>query len=933
MTRDVGKNGLAEVLNLCHWVHKDGPADASAFVARYAPSVVTRGEVEILGISMPRFALRVYLTDDQTSFVNCRRLRQLLARVPKTWSSRIADPGRRIPGLEPDDAPRREWRTPRALVMSSSCIADSMLGVPPDYGKGYHIIYADLASHYGEPQTGKNKRHTRVTPYVKSLPLAGMCAQSVCFMATALLCEQTSHLFCMAEISALATSSDVDELIIAGLTRNQIVAFFERRDVGLRAFAQKPVSPHCRPEDGSDTWLFTKALQWYALSDMPVILPTDMGRLAGHGSDEHPVANVPVYSKNEIKGVEGPKEEHRPRHHAVLVVGCETGKEALNFLLHDPSYGPYLRASGSDIATAGCYCGPPEAPMSAVDRHVFLPVTPRAVKLALLRGLDQDASQATGLLDITQMLQGPRLLPRKEWRKLPDVALRSWPGEMRLGRLGDVRSLARSVCGKKAYALLKQEIPDFKSRLTEEESGRWCWVQGIGDSLWVWDAQAPPPRFGTPQDAFSRLIYTTGRARPSLRQSCLHRFRRARDPHAKPALVSLEGPALDTSLRLHDNPPRPTGRKRRVYTQPPGGQLELRPSLITSFTVMGVRDAMANWPRDHEGLGIELYGFMQKDAEKYLLDPLGLRSPKGLGTRGFTALELMAMAWRSQDRDDIVKSVADAVMADIRDSGIQPNVVAVASFLPEISSRNDESRGMARDALVFLLELSACLNDVHSQRIRVVELVGGSRIAGAWPGIDTTRNAPGEAHKVFVANWERTETTQKRLMDELKVVAVHADRLGLSLGLELEPSKLCVIRDLQSYRDLLSIHRGDSSGGAELGRRVGLNVDIGHFSCLAGISAAELRYDEVLWPRILHGHISDHGAAHCDLPIGTRHSNKYFKPFLHLLAERGRHCLNGQGMADFSGHVSVELEACRDNALVAACVKDLVKLLPHGGTQ
>jgi hypothetical protein len=81
--------------------------------ARVAPSITTRGEAEIFGLSSPRFAYRVWLDSIQTSFVNIRRIKRLRESIHRSLGE--DSPGLKL--LEADAPP-------------FACIADSLLAVP-----------------------------------------------------------------------------------------------------------------------------------------------------------------------------------------------------------------------------------------------------------------------------------------------------------------------------------------------------------------------------------------------------------------------------------------------------------------------------------------------------------------------------------------------------------------------------------------------------------------------------------------------------------------------------------------------------------------------------------------------------------------------------------------------------------------------------------
>ena len=84
---------------------------------RIAPSLVTRGEAELLGVSSPRFALRCYFFDAEDrsplGFVNARRL-QVLSETVSSWG--VRDSTDQFYQLEePIDPP-----TPKDLVARQS---------------------------------------------------------------------------------------------------------------------------------------------------------------------------------------------------------------------------------------------------------------------------------------------------------------------------------------------------------------------------------------------------------------------------------------------------------------------------------------------------------------------------------------------------------------------------------------------------------------------------------------------------------------------------------------------------------------------------------------------------------------------------------------------------------------------------------------------
>src|SRR5688572_29388980 len=87
LTSEIGARGFREISNILWRLTGQRDWTRTAYIARYAPSIIARGEAEMLGVSMPRFAFRVYLNEQRTSFVNVRRLGTLANQADK-WGRR-----------------------------------------------------------------------------------------------------------------------------------------------------------------------------------------------------------------------------------------------------------------------------------------------------------------------------------------------------------------------------------------------------------------------------------------------------------------------------------------------------------------------------------------------------------------------------------------------------------------------------------------------------------------------------------------------------------------------------------------------------------------------------------------------------------------------------------------------------------------------------
>jgi hypothetical protein len=117
----------------------------------------------------------------------------------------------------------------------------------------------------------------------------------------------------------------------------------------------------------------------------------------------------------------------------------------------------------------------------------------------------------------------------------------------------------------------------------------------------------------------------------------------------------------------------------------------------------------------------------------------------------------------------------------------------------------------------------------------------------------------------------------------------------------------------------------------ELSPVIGFNLDIPHWAFLCsdhagGILRRLQRRDQPspIFRRIVHAHVSDHAKGHFgDNAIGAIHPLERFQPWFHLLRRRLREAAASPDARrpGFSGFVSVELEACKDEHTVRSCIE------------
>src|SRR5260221_9373197 len=147
--REIGPAGFERFRWLVHYLGER--FEAVRF--RYAPSIVTRSEAELWGLSQPRFAIRGYLPSG--GFINLRRL-GWLAKGVRTWSARQESSPDWIrlddPSIREDSENAEE---PKTIIERSSSVGDSLLLASGSIRKRFHVLDIDLGWCYGESEPVK----------------------------------------------------------------------------------------------------------------------------------------------------------------------------------------------------------------------------------------------------------------------------------------------------------------------------------------------------------------------------------------------------------------------------------------------------------------------------------------------------------------------------------------------------------------------------------------------------------------------------------------------------------------------------------------------------------------------------------------------------------------------------------------------------------
>jgi len=320
----------------------------------------------------------------------------------------------------------------------------------------------------------------------------------------------------------------------------------------------------------------------------------------------------------------------------------------------------------------------------------------------------------------------------------------------------------------------------------------------------------------------------------------------------------------------------------------------IQPSIITSFTVTGAAADLAKMPI--ECLYIEVYAFMQSSM------PCSTPATADQG-----AVTHMAELYRQRRSEEVASWIIDAFPGKL--------VAAIATFIPELTA-NPLEKGAIEDgeqALKLLIEVVRVLRS-KNHPVNTIELVGGSCIQRVY------RVASARTPHQFLAHRLTRSQSMERLLDRLKSVAEYAfEPQPVFLSLELEPGPLFTLSDGNALLHFCA--NINNSSIPSLQRCVGLNLDIPHWQFLAGITPDWLvnpNHLSVL-ERIVHAHVCDHHIAHfCDTVPGTFNDLAAFSRWFDLL-QQIHTVKNKPGLPEFSGFVSCEMEACKDERLLKSC--------------
>lgn len=267
---------------------------------------------------------------------------------------------------------------------------------------------------------------------------------------------------------------------------------------------------------------------------------------------------------------------------------------------------------------------------------------------------------------------------------------------------------------------------------------------------------------------------------------------------------------------------------------------------------------------------------------------------------------------------DEIKCIAEALLDLLvgehyagRLVGPRPRFAALATYWPLITDDNEDLRLLSVRAVQNSLLLAGHLGCGH------VEIVGGAAFSEAdGQGAMTPDEKDLCAQKVREQRFSRLCQSLCDVYCNERGHALLQATNGARLCLEMEPGSAYLIRDVQSFHEVIK----GLPTLPEMEGRVLLNVDLAHMFLAdaddvggAPSHAGQRQLGYLTDPAhglkrlIGHFHVSDHARTHAsDLCPGTYHFfSPDYKPWLELAAEL-------VGQPQFSNSVAVEMEACSD---------------------
>lgn len=866
--------------------------------ARYAASLITRADAELFGLSYPRFAIRVYLDDAHSSFLNLRRTVLLGERIRKALSeeTRTEEAER--------DGQRHVGEDGNPLY---SMIGDCVLRVPKRLEEGYRIIKCAVDKLYGSE--AQNLSQVDATPYVNYSDFYGSCALAVAFMACAMLSDDCTGLFGLTEMPFVLARATNTPTRLGPLNIENLCALLSCDDIHLHAYHQRANNPrYLLPVDGcSGVALFAAGLRSYILSGMPVIITCDLYRLHGFGRDFFLESANSVHAERSPKAlyrsdanvgcgfhVKEPQSIERMNHFLFVIGSARDEGDDANFVIHDPYGMPYLTADAKTLMRSAPYEN--ESWKDLDDGH-FISVTPSDVKLPLFVGRGGVHYEGSlGVYDLA--MEAADVLAAEGWKQLTHQRVAK--SKFRLIQCANLCS-SRAQVAIDGLVLPKVQA-DFRVKLRElaaQATADWVWLQFVDRLCLVFDAgkPAPPSKYGNKdKDEDKDKVGNLDGA--AIRRDFLL------------GIIKLDDLASVAVKHTHVPPPPPLPEVR--------GGLALKKSLISSYCVTGM---FAERPRpgldpldayfERNDLAMELYAFVQADLAA-LLDSAAAEIRESNPfcadwsvVRNLAELSPQAGKW--------APALARAVDRRLTREGRRIDICGLATFMPDATSFDHVRRLRARAALSVVSSLASELKSL-GHTVAFIELVAGSRVSR----LCSHTSPPDERH--LLVGVSPLEKTLSHLDDFLSDIAVASGFRGV-YSIELEPGASFAINSVARLEQTASFCDAMWSKGVT----VGYNLDIAHW-ILSRASPSRIPREVI--SRIAHCHICDTYRGHMDdSPLCSVRERHEFAEWLDLI---GKKMESVDTRVPFSGYVSLELECAKRLEDVRSSIDMLGQLVMSG---
>lgn len=858
------------------WGWLKGSAEKGEYKWRYAQSLVSRIDAQLLGVSSPRFALRgrhYTNSGDCLGFINYRRS-YLLKRTAKWFASPkevISNKNRKI---SPDvDKIQKGFPLPYTR-------GDGIVALPRQFRKDYYVIEKKFCGEFGECK----KTEIVGTPFVGYCTVTGSCVPAVSFIATMLLKDYgITAVHSLPEVARKINASEFpDHVVIETTSMEQIAKYFE----GINLSAQVQRFPYYGDnyDDKKQKKKYAVALRSYIKSGMPVLLPVDAYRL--HGKAPSPSYKDSVYERNTSGAVYLELDVGRAlkaNPHAIIIVGCAKQPNGLDFIIHDPKYLPFLKADIGQLWDTRCYEN--DENFVLCKEMLFLPVLPKEVRLPLY-----GACFPKTVLGVSEMSERYFTLAQSYPQWFHEIVLDSnLPAEMGNGIVEECRILQI----KDIQSVLDRQVPVVRRTtniLREVKKyflpDHWVWLQWFGNNVLIWDAELPPP---------ANSNFFTGEA-------------------LKMYLVAVIDLIEDKIKFAHGMISLSTDNSEHLVC----GVADLCSKKLSSLAIIAsvstdVDSAeygkLKTLPRD---IGVDPYAFMKNSLGRVveIAKKQKFQFSPEFDVAEASAVEVMsALAYADQ--------VIPVIGAWIKKEFSARKIRSVATFIPEIMSVDEERRKNGWRALIFVGRLLYELVK-DSREPGYLELVVGGRCQGVWPGIDD------HGQEVLVTNYLNDNQQTQYLGECLKKLANDGTKIleKVYLAIEVEPGELFAYGNqggiVQLVKDIAEFEKRNEIPK----NRIGLNLDISHWMLLfpGGVPSDFLQEENLVYRRIIHAHVTDGFFHLADAPFATQTKKEKLVEWVNFIKRRCHDSVANAAMP-YSGFASVELEC----ACCPDCIEKAVK--------